>query len=71
MLRELTAEIVHDINAILTAATILEETIEKRSPNVDKDGKPKSSRALGDAVGSAVERLLKINPTYSCGSWDD
>ena len=70
MLRELTAETIHDINAILTTATILLETIEKRSPNI-KEGKLVPARGVLDSVISAVSRILGTNVTYNNCFSDD
>ena len=64
MIKQLTDEIIHDINAILTAATILEETLEKRAPDHNKKGEVIPSRNVAESVNSAVSRLIGTNVAY-------
>jgi hypothetical protein len=63
MIKQLSEQNVHDINAILTAATILEETVAKHT-NIDEQQLHATLLKIEYGIVAAVLKVLKYEGTF-------
>ncbi len=75
MIKQLDAQHIHSINSVLTAAMILEETIQKHAPNMKRDKAGVEAHTpdyeIHRAVSSAVSRILLLQKGYEFVAYED
>lgn len=70
MIKHFSDEQTSRINAILTAANILEETVQKHAPKL-KDGVVEPEARIHGFIKEVVARIMKIEDTCMMCGFDD